>query len=66
MVQNTNKSLTLAERMGVFRALVEAQDGKVPVPASRESMCQRFGVSEEQVRHIEQEGLHGQWAPLDE
>jgi dihydrodipicolinate synthase/N-acetylneuraminate lyase len=65
-VQSTNKSLTQAERMSIFQALVEAQDGKAPVPESRRAMAQRFGVSDEQVRHIEEEGLLGLWAPLNE
>ena len=34
------------------------------VPQSRKAVAERFGVTEQQVRRIEQEGLHGSWPPL--
>jgi hypothetical protein len=62
--QNANKSLSVEQRMQVFAALVEAQDSKMSVPASRKAMAERFGLTERQVRTIEQEGLDGEWPPL--
>ena len=58
------KQLSQAERMEVFQALVEAQDRDMTVTQSREAVARRFGVSEQQVRRIEREGLDGNWPPL--
>jgi hypothetical protein len=57
-------SLSLQERMDVFLALVTAQDSRMTVPQSRKATAEQFGLSEEQVRRIEQEGLDGEWPPL--
>jgi hypothetical protein len=62
--QDANKALSVEQRMQVFAALVEAQDTAMSVPASRKATAERFGLSEQQVRIIEQEGLDGEWPPL--
>jgi hypothetical protein len=59
-----NKSLSLEQRKEVFLALVEAQDNKMTVPQSLKATAERFLLSEQQVRQIEQEGLTGEWPPL--
>jgi len=64
--QQVNKSLSVEERMQVFRALVEAQDGGMAVAKSKTAVAEQFSLSEQQVRRIEQEGLDSQWAPLAE
>ena len=51
-------------RKEVFRAVVEAQDGGAAVAASRAEVARRFGITEAQVRAIEQEGMANQWPPL--
>lgn len=51
-------------RKEVFLALVEAQDGETGVPQSRTLVAQRFGLTEQQVRDIEREGLDREWPPL--
>jgi len=51
-------------RREVFRALVEAQDQGAGVARSRTLVAERFGLSEKQVRDIEQEGLQAEWPPL--
>ena len=48
----------------IFLALVEAQDHGMSPAASRKLVAWRFGVSEGQVREIEQEGLDKEWPPL--
>jgi hypothetical protein len=53
-----------ARRMEIFQALVEAQDQEVGVAKSRQLVADRFGVSETQVKEIEQEGLDREWPPL--
>jgi hypothetical protein len=60
----SEKHLTLEQRMELFQALVEAQDGAMTVAQSRRALADRFGVSEAQVRAIEREGLDGNWPPL--
>jgi hypothetical protein len=58
------KTLAVEERMQLFLALVEAQDTRMTVAQSRKAVAERFGVSEEQVRQVEREGLDGNWPPL--
>lgn len=62
--KNANSSLSIEQRRQVFLALVEAQDSKMSVAASRKAMVERFGITEQQVRSIEREGLEGEWPPL--
>jgi hypothetical protein len=54
-------------RKEIFHALVDAQD-QDPSPGgvvqSRRVVAERFGLSESQVRQIEQEGLDHEWPPL--
>jgi hypothetical protein len=52
-------------RKEIFQALVDAQDlHEFTVPQSRQLIAQRFGISEEQVRRIEREGMDRLWPPL--
>ncbi len=61
---NLEELLPEARRMEIFLALVETQDQDVGVARSRQMVATRFGVSEDQVRRIEQEGLDHEWPPL--
>ena len=60
-----DKPLSLEERKAIFLALVEAQDGEMGVVKSRKAIAERFAISDRQVRRIEQEGLDGEWPPLE-
>jgi hypothetical protein len=60
----SEQHLPEARRKDVFQALVEAQDRGMSPAESRKSVRERFGVSEDQVRKIEQEGLDKEWPPL--
>jgi hypothetical protein len=51
-------------RKAIFRALVHAQDKKVGVIQSRKLVAKCFGLTEGQVRRIEEEGLDCEWPPL--
>lgn len=51
-------------RKEIFFALVEAQDQRMTVAQSYRVVCERFGVSESQLRQIQEEGLEQQWPPL--
>jgi hypothetical protein len=61
-----------ALRKEIFLALVEAQDlalveaaePAAGVVRSRRLIAERFGLTEGQVREIEQEGLDHEWPPL--
>ena len=59
-----DKSLSEEQRREVFLALVDAQDHDMDVAQSRQHIAARYGVSEEQVPHIEREGLDNGWPPL--
>ena len=58
------QSLSEARRKQIFLALVQVQDQGVRVAESRKIIARRFGVSENQVRQIEEQGLEGGWPPL--
>ncbi len=64
MPQNLEEILPEPRRMEIFLALVETQDQDVGVARSRQLVATRFGVSEDQVKRIEQEGLDNEWPPL--
>jgi hypothetical protein len=51
-------------RRVIFADLVAAQDEGLAVTASRDLVAARYGVSPEQVREIEREGLDAGWPPL--
>ncbi|HEX4608520.1 MAG TPA: hypothetical protein VH092_09965 [Urbifossiella sp.] len=51
-------------RKEIFLAVVEAQDAGMAVAPSRAAVAERFGVSEDEVRDIEREGLARGWPPL--
>lgn len=56
--------LTVDRRRAIFRAVVESQDGGQTIADSRASAAERFAVTEDQVRAIEQEGVDHEWPPL--
>jgi hypothetical protein len=51
-------------RREVFAALVAAQDRGMAVGPSREYVAKLFGLTPEEVREVEREGLDQQWPPL--
>ena len=53
-----------ARRKEIFMALVETQDQEVGVARSRRVVAERFSVTEDLVRAIEEEGLDQEWPPL--
>jgi len=62
--QKTDEQLSEDRRKEIFLALVDAQDHEMSVAQSRNLMTQRFGVTENQLRLIEREGMELQWPPL--
>jgi hypothetical protein len=64
MVPNNANELAVERRMELFQALVETQDQGIDTVRSRQRVAKRFGVTERDVRRIEEEGLTQQWPPL--
>jgi hypothetical protein len=64
MPESSEKQMPVELRMEVFRALVEAQDQELGTVRSRQLVADRFGVTENEVRRIEEEGLQQEWPPL--
>jgi hypothetical protein len=62
--QQTGEAPPEPRRKEIFQALVEVQDQDVGVAKSRRLIADRFGLTESQVRQIEQEGLDHEWPPL--
>ncbi len=65
MAHQPGTTLPEARRKAIFLALVDARDHETPVPQYRKAVAARFGVTEEQVRQIEREGLDNDWPPLE-
>jgi hypothetical protein len=64
MAEHADRSLSEAERKEIFLALVDAQDNEMGVADSRKAVAEKFGITEMQVKRIEQEGLANEWPPL--
>jgi hypothetical protein len=59
-----NGGIPLENRQVIFLTVVNAQDRGIPVIKSRLDVAQQFGVTEDDVKAIEREGLDKQWPPL--
>ena len=72
----TTKRLSIQERKEIFHALVSTQDaehntGRAASPAdavrkSYELVQEKFAISRDQLRQIEDEGVDKEWPPLNE
>jgi hypothetical protein len=62
----SSKRLTTQQRKEIFLSLVETQDRGNNVRKSYEDVTERFEISEDQLRQIEEEGLENEWPPLCE
>jgi hypothetical protein len=61
-----SKRLSVDRRKEIFHALVTTQDVIPNVPRSRQIVTKKFGITEVQLKEIEDEGLEQQWPPLEE
>jgi hypothetical protein len=67
LVENDmSKRLNTAQRKEIFLSLVETQDNVQNVRKSYDVVTERYDISEEQLREIEEEGLDNEWPPLSE
>jgi hypothetical protein len=64
MAETSDKQMPLEQRMELFKALVEVQDQELGTVRSRKLIAERYGIGENEVRRIEEEGLEGEWPPL--
>ena len=62
----SSKRLTTQQRKEIFLNLVETQDTGNNVRQSYELVTERYDISEDQLRQIEEEGLDNEWPPLCE
>jgi len=63
----TAKRLPVPLRKEIFLTLVTSQDtGELSVAQSREKVVKQYGITDAQLRQIEEEGLEHEWPPLDE
>jgi len=61
------KRLTLSQKKEIFHALVTTQDlGLMTVAQSLQHVAAQFEITEPQLRQIEDEGIDGEWPPLNE
>lgn len=58
------EELSENRRKEIFLAVVNAQDQEMDVAESRKFVADRFGVSINQIRQIEREGMDNHWPPL--
>lgn len=56
--------MTEDQKREVFAALVAAQDEKLSVSESRKVVAEKFEVTVDQVKEIEELGLKKKWPPL--
>lgn len=61
-----SKRLTLQQRQEIFHDLVLTQDVVPSVPRSRQMITEKYDITVEQLRAIEDEGLDKEWPPLSE
>lgn len=61
-----SKRLNTQQRKEIFLNLVETQDLVHNVRKSYDVVTERYDISEEQLREIEEEGLDNEWPPLSE
>jgi hypothetical protein len=61
-----SKRLTVQQKQQIFHDLVTTQDVIANVRKSYELVTEKFGVTEAQLRQIEEEGIDKQWPPLED
>ncbi len=62
----SSRRLTTQQRKEIFLSLVETQDAINNVRQSYEVVTEKYDISEDQLRQIEEEGLDNEWPPLCE
>jgi DNA-directed RNA polymerase sigma subunit (sigma70/sigma32) len=59
--------MTLKQRQMIFKTLVDLQDRQqMSIPDTIRQVSEQFGITEMQVRHIQDEGIDSEWPPLNQ
>lgn len=59
--------MTLKQRQTIFKTLVDLQDRQqMSIPDTIRNVGEQFGITELQVRHIQDEGIEAEWPPLNQ
>lgn len=59
--------MTLKQRQMIFKTLVDLQDRQqMSIPDTIRQVSEQFGITEMQVRHIQDEGIDAEWPPLNQ
>ncbi|MCI0380773.1 MAG: hypothetical protein L0215_24585 [Gemmataceae bacterium] len=61
-----SKRLTIPQRKEIFQDLVATQDSGQNVRKSYEAITEKYEITENQLKQIEEEGLDKEWPPLCE
>jgi hypothetical protein len=61
-----SKRLTIPQRKEIFQDLVATQDAGQNVRKSYEAITEKYEITENQLRQIEDEGVEKEWPPLCE
>jgi len=59
-----SKKLGVNNRKAIFLKLVELQDSGMSVRDSKNQIQESFGIEDDELQAIEDEGLENQWPPL--
>ena len=59
------KPISMEERKAIFLALVQSQDEGMSLVLSRRAIAKQFEINDRRLRQIEQEGIDGNWPPLE-
>lgn len=58
--------MTLKQRQSIFKSLVDLQDrNQMSIPDSLKSVSEEYGITELQLRKIQDEGIDAEWPPLN-
>lgn len=58
--------MTLKQRQTIFKALVDLQDRQqMSIKETLAKVSEDFGITEIQLRNIQDEGINAEWPPLD-
>jgi hypothetical protein len=60
-----DKPISTEERKAIFLALVKSQDEGMSLVLSRRAIAKQFEINDRKLRRIEQEGIDGNWPPLE-
>lgn len=61
-----SEPMSESTRKAIFHEVVSAEDDGARPSEARRQVAERFGITPDQVREIEDEGIKKTWPPLEE